>query len=160
MKRGRRQAKAGAERKRSIKSGKQRRTELTVKRQERAAAEANRLADIEKTRREKLLAGGAITPVNREALSPNRSYDYPDFVKRGHYCGVLFSCVDCGKEELWTAGQQKWWYEVAKGDLWTTARRCRTCRRRKREDRDEARRIHLEGLARKKKNRPAQGDER
>jgi hypothetical protein len=40
---------------------------------------------------------------------------------------------------------------VAKGGLWTTARSCRPCRRRERERRGEARRTHLEGVAKKQK---------
>jgi hypothetical protein len=90
------------------------------------------------------------TPVNPEALAPHNSYGEPGFVTRGFYTDRPFECIDCGKAEVWTAAQQKWWYEVAKGDVFTTARRCRACRRRERERRAEARRVHLEGLARKR----------
>ena len=65
------------------------------------------------------------------------------------YLDKTFTCVDCGLEQVWTATQQKWWYEVAKGDVFTTATRCRACRRRERTRKAEARRVHLEGLARK-----------
>lgn len=94
-------------------------------------------------------------PTNREALKPYRTYSYsdPDFVGRGFYTDKPFACADCGTEEIWTAWQQKWWYEVAKGDVFTTARRCRLCRRRERERRTEARRVHLDGLARKRARR-------
>lgn len=39
-----------------------------------------------------------------------------------------FRCVDCGCEEVWTAEQQKWWYETAKGPIYSTAVRCHACR--------------------------------
>ena len=39
-----------------------------------------------------------------------------------------FTCVDCGREEVWTAEQQKWWYETAKGYVFSKAIRCRACR--------------------------------
>ncbi len=39
-----------------------------------------------------------------------------------------FTCVDCGKTEVWTAEQQKWWYETAKGYIFSTAVRCHACR--------------------------------
>ncbi|HUM95985.1 MAG TPA: zinc-ribbon domain containing protein, partial [Candidatus Competibacter sp.] len=55
----------------------------------------------------------------------------------------------CGKEEIWTAAQQRWWYEEAHGDVWTVAVRCRPCRQQERIRKTEARRIHLEGLAAK-----------
>lgn len=74
---------------------------------------------------------------------------FPLFVSRGFYEDQPFTCQECGKEQVWTATQQKWWYEVAKGNIWTTARLCRPCRRRERERKNNARRIHQEGLARK-----------
>jgi hypothetical protein len=127
-----------------MKSGKQRRAELDAKKKARVAKAAR--AAIER----KAVRG---VLVNRAALAPNNSYSVPDFVTRGFYADQPFECVDCGKAEVWTAEQQKWWYEVAKGDAFTTARRCRACRRRKRERRTEARRVHLEGVARKQQRR-------
>ena len=91
--------------------------------------------------------------VNEELLAPYNSYGEADFVRRGYYVDIPFRCVDCGKEEIWTGAQQKWWYEVAKGFVYSTAVRCRACRRQERARRDEARRVHLEGLARKQKER-------
>ena len=55
---------------------------------------------------------------------PNNSYSGP----RLFYRDMEFDCADCGRHEVWTATQQKWWYEVAKGSLYTTAKRCRACR--------------------------------
>ena len=91
-----------------------------------------------------------LVPVNEELLAPNNSYGAPDFVRRGYYIDRPFRCIDCGKEEVWTGSQQKWWYEVAKGFAYSIAVRCRLCRRKKRERSAESRRIHLEGMARKK----------
>jgi hypothetical protein len=92
-------------------------------------------------------------PCNASLLAPNSSYSEPPFVHRGYYCDILFKCHDCGKQEVWSATRQKWWYEVAKGDVWTTAVRCNTCRHKERERKAEARRIHLEGVAKKQKQR-------
>jgi Probable zinc-ribbon domain len=88
--------------------------------------------------------------VNPSLLRPTNSYSIPDFVEREFYVDKPFRCKDCGKSEIWTASQQKWWYETAKGDVWTTAIRCRPCRRRERIRKGAARRIHQEGLARKR----------
>lgn len=90
--------------------------------------------------------------VNPLRLAPNNSYSEPEFLKRGYYQDQPFTCRDCAKEEVWTASQQKWWYEIAHGDVFTQATRCRTCRRRERERRNAARRIHLDGLAAKRKD--------
>ena len=132
-------------------SNKQRRAELAGKRQaklQRHAAEQE-AKRVEEERVALAQARAIGVPVNREALRPHNSYGEPDFVLRGFYSDVPFACVDCGKAETWTAHQQKWWYEVAQGDVFTTARRCRNCRRRERERKNEARRVHQEGLGRK-----------
>lgn len=87
--------------------------------------------------------------VNPERLRPDNSYSTPDFVLRGYYLDRPFTCKDCGRQEVWSGTQQKWWYEVAGGGVWTMATRCRACRRRERARRDAARRVHLEGVRRK-----------
>jgi hypothetical protein len=120
-----------------MKSSKQRRAELDAKKEARRAKSAAELAEAARIEDERLAALG-IT-VKFEALARTGSYDRPKFVKRGFYVDTPFECVDCGKAEVWTATQQKWWFEVAKGDMWTTARRCRPCRRRERERREAAR---------------------
>lgn len=50
------------------------------------------------------------------------------------YVDTWFTCKDCAKREKWTARQQQWWYEVAGGEIETTAIRCKACRRRKRSE--------------------------
>ncbi|MBX3437370.1 MAG: zinc-ribbon domain-containing protein [Planctomycetaceae bacterium] len=50
-----------------------------------------------------------------------------------HYEDKEFICVDCGKTEIWTAQQQKWWYETAKGYILSTAIRCNDCRQKLRD---------------------------
>jgi hypothetical protein len=132
-----------------MKSGKQRRVEIHAKRKQKAAK--RQTVNTETDRRLRPVFG---PPVNAALLAPNNSYGAPDFVYRGHYVDRPFRCVACGKEEVWTGTQQKWWYEVAKGFAYSTAIRCRLCRRKERQRRDEARRVHLAGVARKKQSRP------
>ena len=60
---------------------------------------------------------------------PNNSYSPPP----AFYLDLPFTCIDCGSKELWTAEQQKWYYEVAKGTLYATAARCRSCRKKEQE---------------------------
>ena len=62
------------------------------------------------------------------------------------YRDTTFVCVDCGAHEVWTAFQQKWWYEEAKGKLDSRANRCRECRRARRLRRSQERRVHIEGM--------------
>jgi hypothetical protein len=127
-----------------MKSNKQRRAELKAKRAA-ERAEAARALKLE------TVARGVA--VDRTALAPDNSYGVPDFVERGYYVDRPFECQECGEPQTWTAAQQKWWYEVAKGSVWTTARLCRRCRQRERARREEARLVSLEGLERKRRNR-------
>jgi hypothetical protein len=95
----------------------------------------------------------ALVPVNVAGLAPYNSYGVPRFVERGYYEDRPFTCAECGKPQLWTALQQKWWYEVAKGHVESTAKLCRPCRRREQARRAAARRVHLEGLKHKQARR-------
>ena len=122
-----------------MKSGKQRRAEIRAKRKKRAA-------EREPQGKFREPAPYRIIPVNEALLAPNNSYGVPDFVRRGYYIDLPFCCIDCGTEEIWTGTQQKWWYEVAKGFAYSAAIRCRSCRRKERDRRDEARRIHQNGM--------------
>jgi hypothetical protein len=126
-----------------MKSNKQRRAELKAKK----AAKR-----IRAERAVKLEASTRGVAVERTALAPDnrRYYAASSFVARGYYVDLPFECEKCGKPQTWTAAQQKWWYEVAKGGVFTTARLCRSCRQRERARREEARRLSLEGLERKR----------
>ena len=79
---------------------------------------------------EALAQGVAVDPT---ALAPHTSSCQPVFVERGYYVDVPFECRSCGIAQTWTAAQQKWWYEVAKGSVFTTASLCRPCRHRERD---------------------------
>jgi hypothetical protein len=48
-----------------------------------------------------------------------------------YYRDYPFICQDCGVREIWTAEKQKWYYEEAKGYIWSIALRCRACRKKR-----------------------------
>jgi hypothetical protein len=113
-----------------------------------AAAVARRRASKVQQAHSRLLAGRVA--VNVANLRHTNSYGIPDFVMRGYYVDFPFKCKDCGKSEVWSPTQQRWWYENAKGDVWTVATRCRPCRRAERARRTAAREAAAAGLARKR----------
>ena len=86
-----------------VKSNKQRRAELTAKRKGRAEKEAAAKRRGELARR---TARGTV--VDTSKLAPDNSYSVTDFVLRGYYEDMPFTCKECGKEEVWTATRQKW----------------------------------------------------
>ncbi|WP_416053982.1 zinc-ribbon domain containing protein [Marinibactrum halimedae] len=90
---------------------------------------------------------GSNTPIaadHSKLKSPSAIPRFPEF-----YYDVPFACRECGSSEVWTPKQQKWWYEEIGGNIETTAIYCRPCRIKRRLVKEEARRVHLEGLARK-----------
>lgn len=54
------------------------------------------------------------------------------------YIDKRFHCRDCGKEEIWKAADQKWYYEEAKGHMDATAVRCHACRKARKERRAQS----------------------
>jgi hypothetical protein len=107
-------------------SGNRRHHERAVKRE----------ALLQKDQRDALARGVA---VNRAALAPHNSYSPPEIIVRGYYVDVPFNCQTCGKPQIWTASQQKWWYEVAKGSVFSTATECRACRQQKKKQGEQGR---------------------
>jgi hypothetical protein len=73
-----------------------------------AAPEGAVLADLEK-----------LSHINTYGDLPTHYQDYP------------FICKDCGSAEVWMAEQQKWYYEEAKGHIWSVAMHCRACRKKR-----------------------------
>lgn len=131
----------------AFKSGKQRRVELLAAR-ERRQQRRLRQARASVTPAVKRFPAACV-PVDPARLQPYNSYGAPDFVWRGHYVDLAFRCRDCGAEGVWTAERQRWWYEEAKGDVFSTAHRCAPCRAKERERKEAARRASLLGMLRK-----------
>jgi hypothetical protein len=92
------------------------------------------------------LRRGTIIPVDKsKIISRSAIPQIPDY-----YRDTWFTCKDCGKRELWTAKQQQRWYEEQGGEIETIAIRCRACCRKEKIRRETARKIHLEGMAKKR----------
>ena len=112
-------------------SGKQKRARIMARRQQRRERET--IAALAAAQAGDAPHGGLPVDESRLAWAGYNSYGAPDFVMRGRYLDRPFTCRDCGRQELWSAAQQKWWYETAHGSLYTTAVRCRACRKARRE---------------------------
>ena len=118
-----------------MKSNKQRRAEIKALRLERAAALEIRLRvrDVRKVIVWESVPGLELADKSRLAHGATLYGGVPDF-----YIDRPFTCRGCGAEEVWTAKQQKWWYEIAQGSVYSHAVRCNACRKARRESRVEA----------------------
>jgi len=105
---------------------------------------AKQLAGIDPSDKNVSLPPGAVVADPLQLSHNNTNSPLPRF-----YVDKVVQCRQCGKEEVWPADRQKWWYEVAKGNINTQAVLCRACRQAEKDTKAEARRVHLEGVARK-----------
>ena len=118
-----------------MKSNKQRRLEIKAKRRKRV----ERLKNETLNRFYRPLLS---IEVNPEALTHNSYYyELPLF-----YVDKPFKCKSCGSIEVWTAKNQKWWYEVMKGHIESTAVYCRTCRKERRKEK-QLQKAHMAEMA-------------
>ncbi len=131
--------------KKTFKSGKMRRLEIKAMRIEKALQSQDvEFASLQKWSERKAMAkkpAGAIwaDPAHMVSVSA-----YP--VMPLYYADKAFTCARCGQNQLWTAKQQKWWYEIAQGELQSTAKHCRPCRHAMRAEKNKAKATHYTGL--------------
>ncbi len=84
-------------------------------------------------------------PVDKEKWGANdNTYDLPP----EYYYDVEYECSDCGKIEVWTAQQQKHWYEELGKTINSYAKRCQTCRAHINAIKEDQKR-HMEEMAKK-----------
>ena len=93
-----------------------------------------------KTKRDRV----GTAPADHSLLGYVNTYGYLPY----YYIDKPFICRDCGSSEIWTAKQQKWWYEIAKGYIHSTAVRCKKCRNILRHKREKQKQ-HMEEMSKK-----------
>ena len=108
------------ERLRAVSSNKRKKEQLREKRDRKIARE----------RMQAFLEGrlGLETGLHRGALAANVNRQNATCIVKPFYRDIEFTCVDCGTREVWTAAQQKWWYEEVGGLIESKAVRCKPCR--------------------------------
>ena len=124
-----------------MKSNKQRRREIKEMRRKRAEMQLKAI-DVFKNPHELPLNAVA---ADRKELVHNNTYGLLPYF----YLDKPFVCCDCGSHELWTAKQQKWWYEIAKGHIDSDAVRCLRCRKVVQAEKEQQKR-HMQEMANKK----------
>ena len=126
-----------------MKSGKQRRKEIKTKRLKKAEEESGLLKTLS-YEKAKLSSLSVVESDLSQLVHNNTCATLPRF-----YIDTAFVCIECGIHDLWTAKSQKWWYEIAKGSIWSTASRCSTCRKKRREKK-EKQKNHMGEMAKRK----------
>ncbi len=102
-----------------------------------------------KRKAQKKVGSGHRIKADLSKQTPNNSYSPPLY-----YEDVSFKCRDCRAECVWTAEQQRLWYEEWGGSVQSTAVRCRACRQRVRREKIEQKK-HMEEMTLKKGSKRA-----
>jgi hypothetical protein len=72
--------------------------------------------------------GGPVL-VDFDQIEPFAVADLPAFIARGAYEDVDLVCADCGYAFVWTADDQKFWFEEMKSPIHKALTRCTRCLR-------------------------------
>jgi hypothetical protein len=70
-------------------------------------------------------------PAGVEYIQRTRS-SYSLHHRPPYYRDIEFRCQNCGRQNVWTADDQRHWYEQLRGSPYGTAKRCSECRRKRR----------------------------
>ena len=92
----------------------------------------------------KLIAGGWIRdaaeiPADSIPVDPDRINLGGSYFRPTHFSAVEFACADCGVSQRWEAEDQRWYYETTQAPYYSTAKRCRACRKREQARKRQAR---------------------
>lgn len=74
-------------------------------------------------------------PVDPDRINLGGSWHIPKFFR-----DQPFTCRDCGKDEIWKAKDQQWYFETSGAPFYQSAVRCRDCRAKERKRKQAARR--------------------
>ena len=86
--------------------------------------EAKRLAKLLKAGR---LVEGVEIPQRALAADPDLQNHQGGYSVKFYYQDIHYTCAGCGKPEVWTAQQQKRYFEAQKGNIYNRPKWCYRC---------------------------------
>jgi hypothetical protein len=86
--------------------------------------EKKRLAKLEKAGR---LVKGVEIPEGALPGNPDEQVGAEGYAAKFYYVDIDYVCRGCGRKEVWTAAQQKRYFEVQKGNIYNEPTWCHEC---------------------------------
>ena len=86
--------------------------------------EERRLAKLQKEGR---LVKGVEIPENALAANPDAQNNQGGCSTKFYYQDIHYTCAGCGRPGVWTAQQQKKYFEVQKGNIYNEPKWCYKC---------------------------------
>jgi hypothetical protein len=95
--------------------------------------EEKRLAKLQKEGR---LVQGVELPKNSLAADPDAQDHGGGYSAKFYYRDIHYTCAGCGKPGIWTAEQQKRYFEMQKGNIYNKPKWCYECHMRRKKNKD------------------------
>ncbi len=93
-----------------------------------------RIAKLEKEGR---IVKGVEIPKDALAADPDNQDHGGGYAAKFSYKDIHFACAGCGKMEIWTAQQQKRYFEVQKGNIYNEPKWCHECHSKRMQERNK-----------------------
>ncbi len=97
--------------------------------------EKKRLAKLEKAGR---LVKGVEIPEGALAGDPDKQVGAKGYAAKYYYVDIDYVCRGCGRKGVWTAAQQKRYFEVQKGNIYNEPAWCYECHAERMKKKEEA----------------------
>jgi hypothetical protein len=92
-----------------------------------------------KLQKEGRLVKGVEIPKNTLAADPDAQNHGGGYSVKFHYQDIHYACAGCGRPGIWTAQQQKKYFEIQKGNIYNEPKWCYECHTSRMKNNDDKR---------------------
>jgi len=82
---------------------------------------------IAKLKKEGRIVKGVEVPEGALSANPDKQNCGASYAVKFYYQDIHYTCAGCGKKEIWTAKQQKRYFETQKGNIYNEPKWCYEC---------------------------------
>jgi hypothetical protein len=82
---------------------------------------------IAKLKKEGRIVKGVEIPQGALAADPDNQNHGGGYAAKFYYKDIYYTCAGCGRKEVWSAAQQKRYFEVQKGNIYNKPKWCYEC---------------------------------
>ncbi|MDD5070897.1 MAG: zinc-ribbon domain containing protein [Candidatus Omnitrophica bacterium] len=92
---------------------------------------------IDKLKKAGRIVKGVEIPERALAANPDKQNCGAEYAVKLSYQDIQYICAGCGKEGVWSAEQQKKYFETQKGNIYNKPKWCYECRHKRIQDKHE-----------------------
>ncbi len=97
---------------------------------------------IKKLKKEGLIVKGVEIPKGVLPANPDNQAYSGGYAAKLYYSDIHYTCAGCSKKEVWTAPQQKRYFETQKGNIYNEPKWCHKCHLKRMRDKEEKSKIN------------------